>query len=217
MEAIEILDDKDAKAFVGTYKPEHHLLDLERPVTVGALDLPDYYFEHRRQLAEAVKDSKAVIEQVGMDFGKRHGRTYGLFEKYMSDDADLVVVAMGSTAGTAKVAIDALRKKGVKAGLVKPRIFRPFPREEMATALKGAKAIAVMDRSDSLSGHEGQLCTEIKAALYDKKIDKTMLDYIYGLGGREIKLSDIEHVYAELSEAAKGKVKPGVSYLGVRE
>jgi len=217
MEAIDILDDKEVKAFVGSYRPEHYLLKLEETLTIGALDLQDYYFEHRRQLAEAVKNSKPVIEDIGKEFGKKYGRAYGLLEKYMSDDAEIVIVAIGSTAGTAKAAIEDLRKNGVKAGLVKPRVFRPFPRDEMAAALKGAKAIAVMDRSDSLSGHEGQLCTEIKAALYDSGLKKTVLDYIYGLGGREIKLSEVEAVYADLAVAAKGKTGSGINYLGVRE
>jgi pyruvate ferredoxin oxidoreductase alpha subunit len=217
MEAMDILEDAEAKSFVGTYKPEHCLLDFEKPITVGALDLQDYYFEHRRQLAEGMKESKPVIIDVGKEFEKRYGRAYGLFEKYMSDDAELVMVALGSTAGTAKAVVEGLRGNGVKAGLIKLRVFRPFPKDEIAAALKNAKAIAVMDRSDSLNGNEAPLCTEVKAALYDNKMEKIVLDYIYGLGGREIKLSDIEHVYGELTAAAKGKDKPRVDYLGVRE
>jgi pyruvate ferredoxin oxidoreductase alpha subunit len=126
---------------------------------------------------------------------------------------------MGSTAGTAKVVVDGLRSKGVKAGLVKPRVFRPFPKEELAESLKGMKAIAVMDRSDSMNAQEGPLALEIKAALYDAPSGacKTVLNYVYGLGGREVKLEDIELVYNDLGEASKGKAKPRISYLGVRE
>ncbi|MBU1038121.1 MAG: pyruvate ferredoxin oxidoreductase [Candidatus Omnitrophica bacterium] len=219
MERLEILSDADAKAFVGEYKPEYYLLNFEKPITVGALDLTDYYFEHKRQQIEAIKDSKQIILDVAGEFGAKFGREYGLFEKYKMDGAEIVIVAMGSTAGTAKVVVDGLRSKGVKAGLVKPRIFRPFPKEELAESLKGMKAIAVMDRSDSMNAQEGPLALEIKAALYDAPAGscRTVLSYIYGLGGREIKLEDIELVYNDLSEASKGKAKPKVSYLGVRE
>jgi pyruvate ferredoxin oxidoreductase alpha subunit len=217
MEAIEILEDADVKKFVGQYKPEYYLLNLEKPITVGALDLQDYYFEHKRQEIEAMRQSKAVIANIGKEYGEKFGRGYGFFERYRMDDADCAVVAMGSTAGTAKAAIDELRQKGLKAGLLKPRVFRPFPKEEMADALKGVKAIAVMDRSDSLNGQEGPLCVEVKAALYDAGINKTLLNYVYGLGGREIKLDDIEKVFKDLADSIKGKKIDKVNYLGVRE
>jgi len=217
MERIEILSDEDVKKFIGEYKPEHYLLKTEDPVTIGALDLPDYYFEHRRQAAEAMKDSKSVIVDVGKDFAARTGRTYELFEKYKLDDAEFAIVAMGSTAGTTKVVVDSLRTKGMKAGLLKPRVFRPFPKEEIAEALKSMKAIAVMDRSDSMNGHEGPLCLEVKAALYDRSLSKPIVDYIYGLGGREIRMQDIEGVYKEISGILKTKGVSEVKYLGVRE
>ncbi len=217
MERIEILDDKDVKAFIGEYKPEYYLLNLDKPITMGALDLTDYYFEHKRQEIEAMKDSLSAIIKVGEEFGRKSSRPYGLFEKYKLDDADCAIVAMGSTAGTAKVVVDNLRAKGLKVGILKPRIFRPFPKNEIAEALKGLKAIAVMDRSDSMNGQEGPLCLEVKAALFDKRSDKIVLNYIYGLGGREIKLDDIEYVFKELVEVMKGKVKDRVNYLGVRE
>jgi pyruvate ferredoxin oxidoreductase alpha subunit len=217
MERIEILDDKAVQDFVGEYKPENYLLNFDRPITAGALDLTDYYFEHKRQQIEAIKDSKKVILDVAKDFAAKFGRSYGLFEKYRMEDAEVALVAMGSTAGTAKVTVDALREKGVKAGLIKPRVFRPFPKEELADALKGVKAIAVMDRSDSMNAQEGPLCLEIKAALYDKGISKTVLNYVYGLGGREIRLDEIEAVFNDLAAAIKGSKKPAVTYLGVRE
>lgn len=217
MERIEILDDEAVKKFVGVYKPEYYLLNFDKPITVGALDLQDYYFEHRRQAAEAMIKSKTVIMDVAGEYAKLSGRSYGLFEKYMMDDAEIAIVAMGSTAGTSKVVVDGLREKGVKAGLLKPRVFRPFPKEELAEALKGLKAIAVMDRSDAMNGQEGPLCLEVKAALFDKGLSKTVLDYIYGLGGREIKLDEIESVFNDLSSAVKGKKFDKVTYLGVRE
>lgn len=217
MERIEILDDAEVKSFVGVYRPKDYLLNFDNILTVGALDLTDYYFEHKRQQVEAFRKSVPVILDVAKDFASKFGRSYGLFEKYKLDDADLAIVAMGSTAGTAKVMVDTLREKGVKAGILKPRVFRPFPKEEIADALKNAKAIAVLDRSDSMNAHEGPLCLEVKAALYDAGLNKTVLNYIYGLGGREFRLEDAEYIYKELSDAVKGKAKDKVSYLGVRE
>jgi pyruvate ferredoxin oxidoreductase alpha subunit len=217
MERIEMLDDADVKKFVGEYKPEYYLLNFEKPVTAGALDLPDYYFEHKRQQAEAMRDSPPVILDVGREYGALTGRAYSFFEHYGMDDAEIAVVAMGSTAGTTKVVVDGLRKKGIKAGLLKPRVFRPFPKDEIAGALKGLKAVAVMDRSDSMNAHEGPLCLEVKAALFDNGLDETVLNYVYGLGGREIKPEEIEGIYNDLAEASKGKKKERVAYLGVRE
>ncbi len=217
MERIEILDDADVKKFVGVYKPENYLLNLERPITVGALDLQDYYFEHRRQAIEAIRNSKSVVLDVAKDYAAKFGKSYGLFEKYKLDDAECAIVAMGSTAGTAKVTIDTLREKGLKVGLLKPRLFRPFPKEEIADALQGMKAIAVMDRSDSMNGQEGPVCLEVKAALFDKGLNKAVINYIYGLGGREIRLEDIESVCNDLSSCLKGKAVNKINYLGVRD
>ena len=217
MERIEMLDDAAVKKFVGEYKPEYYLLNFDKPITLGALDLTDYYFEHKRQEIEAMRDSKAVITDVAAQFQKLAGRSYGLFERYRLDDAECAIVAMGSTAGTAKVVVDGLRSKGMKAGLLKPRVFRPFPKEELADALKNLKAIAVMVRSDAMIGQEAPLCLEVKAALFDKGLNKAVLNYIYGLGGREIKLDEIEKVYSDLSESIKGHPKSKVNYLGVRE
>lgn len=217
MERIEIIDDAEVKKFVGEYKPEYYLLNFEKPITVGALDLPDYYFEHKRQAIEGMKKSKSIIVDVAGDFAKSFGRAYGLFEKYKLDDAECAIVAMGSTAGTSKVVIDELRAKGMKVGLLKPRVFRPFPKDEIAEALSDLKAIAVFDRSDSMNGEEGPLCLEVKAALYDKGLNKTLPNYIYGLGGREIKLDDIKGVFESLFASLKGTKLDRVNYLGVRE
>lgn len=217
MERIEILSDEDVSKFVGEYKPENYLLNFDKPITVGALDLPDYYFEHKRQEIEAMKNSEKIIVDIGKEYGQKFNRPYGLFEKYKLDDAECALIAMGSTAGTSKVVVDDLRAKGLKVGLIKLRVFRPFPKEEMAEALKGLKAIAVIDRSDSMNANEGPVCLEVKAALYDKGFNKIVLNYIYGLGGREIRPEEIAAVYNDLAEAIKGKVKDKVNYLGVRE
>lgn len=217
MERIEILDDKDVKQFVGVRKPENYLLNVDKPITLGALDLPDYYFEHKRQHIEAMKDSKKIILDVAKEFKQKFGRSYDLFETYKVNDADCVIVALGSTAGTSKVVADTLRDKGVKAGVLGLRVFRPFPKKEIAEALKNVKAIAVMDRSDSMNAQEGPVALEVKSALFDNNIKKDILNYVYGLGGREVKVEDIELIFNDLMELAKGKSKDKITYLGVRE
>ena len=217
MERIEILDDPAVSKFIGKYKPEYYLLNFDKPVTIGALDLTDYYFEHKRQQIEAMRESKPIIMDAGKEYASISGRPYGFFEKYKLDDADIAIVAMGSTAGTTKVTVDNLREKGLKAGLLKPRVFRPFPKIEIADALKGVKIVSVLDRSDSMNGEEGPLCLEVKAGLFDRKSNTPVINYVYGLGGREIRLEDIEYVYNQMAEALKGKPKDRVNYLGVRE
>jgi pyruvate ferredoxin oxidoreductase alpha subunit len=217
IERMEMLDDEVVKNFIGTYTAEYPLLDVESPVTYGPLDLPDYYFEHKRQQAEAMKNAKSTILEVADEFAGISGREYGLFEAYKLEDAEIAAVVLGSTAGTAKAVVDSLREEGVKAGLLKLRAFRPFPAEELADALSGMKAVAVMDRSDSFSGIGGPVFSELRSALYGKT-DIPVVDYIYGLGGRDVPATDVEKVYRDLEgTAASGKIGELVSYLGVRE
>ena len=150
IENIELVEDDKVKEFVGTYKPEHYLLNKEEPIAVGPLDLQAYLFEHKAQQAEAMKAAKQVILDVAKDFEKMTGRSYGLFEEYKLEDAEIAIVCMNSTAGTTKFVVDNLREKGIKAGLLKIRVFRPFPVEEVAKALSHLKALAILDKSDSL-------------------------------------------------------------------
>jgi pyruvate ferredoxin oxidoreductase alpha subunit len=219
IENLELLDDAQAKEFVGPYKsPTPVLLDLDKPVTFGALHLQDYYIESRRQLHEAMKRTKDVVIEVAKEYGKLSGRTYGLFDAYKLDDAEVAVVVMNSAAGTAKVVVDELRKKGVKAGLLRPRLFRPFPYLEMAEALKGCKSVCVMDRADSFGAAGGPLFSEVRSALYDVPKRPIMINKIYGLGGRDLGLEDVRKVYQELvSLAESGNVTTLYEYITVRE
>lgn len=214
MERIELLEDAQVKSFIGEPKPPLSILDVDKPLTLGALDLPDYYFEHKRQISDAVNRSAAVIDEVGKEFGKKFGRSAGLVEKYLLDDAEVGLVALGSSCGTAKVMVDELRAKGVKAGLLKIRVFRPFPAEVIVQALSSLKTVAILDRSDSFSAQGGPLFTEVRSALADLKQKPTTLNYIYGLGGRDLTL---EHIRSVFSDLANSQGKPLVSYLGVRE
>lgn len=218
IENIELVEDDKVKEFVGKYQPEHYLLNKEEPIAVGPLDLQAYLFEHKAQQAEAMKNAKQVILDVAKDFEKMTGRSYGLFEEYKLDDAEIAVVCMNSTAGTTKFVVDSLREKGIKAGLLKIRVYRPFPAEEVAKSLSHLKAIAVLDRSDSLNAAGGALFEDVTSAMYVNNIHVPAVNYIYGIGGRDTKTSDIESVYNDLQEIVKeNKVENPYRYLGLRK
>jgi len=218
VENIELLDDEVVKKFVGEYTPEHYLLNPEEYVSMGPLDLQNYFFEHRKQLADAMSNSKEIILKVAKEFEKISGRKYDLFESYKLDDAELGIVVLNSTAGTAKVVVDKLRDEGIKAGLLKPRVFRPLPYTELADNLKGLKALAIMDKADSINGMSGPMYSEIVAGLAKANVLLPTSNYIYGLGGRDIKTCDIEKVFNDLMYVVKdGKKENKTYYLGVRD
>lgn len=218
IENIELLEDDKAKAFVGKYKPENYLLNDKKPIAVGPLDLQGYLFEHKRQQAEAMKNAKKVIKEVSEEFEKLTGRKYEFFEQYKLDDADMAIVCMNSTAGTAKYVADQLREQGVKAGVLKIRMFRPFPAEEIAEVLKGLKAVAVLDKADSLNAAGGALFEDVVSGMFTNNIHVPTVNYVYGIGGRDTTASQIEQVYKDLQEIIKsGKVTDPYRYLGVRE
>ncbi len=218
IENIELENDEDVKKFVGQYKPEHYLLNDKEPIAIGPLDLQAYLFEHKAQQAEAMKNAKKVIKEVAEEFEKWTGRKYEFFEKYKLDDAEIAIVCMNSTAGTTKAVVDELREKGVKAGLLKLRMFRPFPAEEIAEALQGLKAVAILDKADSLNAAGGALFEDITSAMYVNKKQVPMVNYIYGIGGRDTTTMQIESVYNDLQEIVKtGETGNPYRYLGLRK
>ncbi|HDL64913.1 MAG TPA: pyruvate ferredoxin oxidoreductase [Proteobacteria bacterium] len=214
VERVDALKDEEVKKFVGEYKSLYPLLDVSKPVTYGPLDLQDYYFEHKKQQAEAMKIAKRVILEVGEEYGKLSGRSYGLFDEYQTEDAEYIIIALGSTAGTAKAAVDDMRAMGKKVGVIKLRVFRPFPAPELVQALSNAKAVAVLDRSEGFSGIGGPLFQEVRSALY-RKADMPVSGYVYGLGGRDITPEMIAGVFGDLKE---GRIHEDEAFhLGVRE
>ena len=219
LENIVLLDTDSVKAFVGEYRPEHYLLKAENPLAVGAYDLGCHYMEHKVQQAEAMKAAKARILEVAARFEALTGRKYGLFEAYCMEDAEVALVLIGSSAGTAKEAINELRAQGKKVGQIKVRSFRPFPSEDICEALKNVKAFAVMDKDDSFNAHCGPMFAEVTASLYAAGISGPKgINYIYGLGGRDVRVESIQHVFAELEKiAATGEVGETYRYLDVRE
>lgn len=217
IENIELIEDEKVKEFVGKYKPEHYLLNAKEPMAIGPLDLQAYLFEHKYQQAEAMKKAKDVILKVSKDFEELTGRKYSFFEEYRLDDAEFAIVCMNSTAGTVKAVVDELRAKGIKAGLLKIRVFRPFPADEVANALGHLKAVAILDKADSLNAIGGALFEDVTSSMYVNGKNVPAINYIYGIGGRDTTTKDIHNVYTDLQEVANsGKVENPYRYLSVR-
>lgn len=217
VENIELLEDGEVKGFVGEYHPEHSLLKAGETMAVGPYDVTHYYFEHKKQEAEAMKAAKGAILEQGKRFGKMTGRTYGFFEEYCMEDAEEALVLIGSTAGTAKATVDQLRAQGKKVGLVKLRVFRPFPAEELAQALSHCKAVAVMDKSEGFSACGGPIFAETRSALYDLENRPKLINVVYGLGGRDVSTGDLANLYQRLEHIAQnGEVGEVYTHMGVR-
>ena len=170
VENIELLEDEEVKNFVGEYEPEEFLLNPGKPIAVGPYSVTSYAMEAKKNQEIALENAKDVVLKVAKEFKKISGRSYGLFEEYKTKDADYIMLLIGSAAGTAKQAVDDLRAKGKKVGVIKLRLFRPFPADELATALKGAKAVAIMDRTESYNGNGGPLGSEVTAGLFRNKV-----------------------------------------------
>lgn len=217
IENLCLLDDEEVKSFIGEYKPAHPLLDTDNPVTYGAMTLPDSYIEIKRQQSEAMRLAKDVILKVGEGFGLLSGRGYGLLESYRLDGAEVAIVILSSSAGTTKVAVDELRAKGLKVGLLKPRVFRPFPYREIGEALRGVKVVGILDRSDSFSSFGGPLFTEVRSALYELNERPVVVGRVFGLGGRDYGVEDAIKVFDELLRIKKtGRIDKLVDYITVR-
>ena len=218
VENIELIEDEKVKAFVGEYNPENYLLNAKMPMAVGPYANSPFYMETKMNQRIAMNNAKQVILDVAKEFEAISGRKYGFFEEYKLDDADYAIVIIGSAAGTTKDAIDSLRKKGIKAGLLKIRVFRPFPGEEIAEALKNTKAIAIMDRAESFSAYGGPLGSEVKSALFDAGVTAKTVNYFYGLGGRDYTVESATNVYQDLIDIVENGAAPEqFKYIGLRK
>ena len=219
IENIELVEDDKVKAFVGEYNPENYMLDRDNPCAIGPLDHFTHCYEHKRQQAEAMVKSKKVILEVSEKFAEMTGRKYGLFEEYNTEGAEVAVVLLNSTAGTAKYVADKYKSEGKKVAIIKPRVFRPFPVDEIAEALKQYKVVAIMDKCEGFNAAAGPLFTEVTSAMMVKGVrEPQVVNYIYGLGGRDVKAEDIGVVFDEILEIAKtNTVKKTYNYIGVRE
>ena len=230
LESVNVLPDETVRKFVGTRKIPlirghkgklvPFKLDPENPITMGPLDLYDYYFEHKRQQEEAMQRAPRIIKEVHDEYARISGREYGngLVEPYRLEDAEIATICLGSTAGTTKTVVDQLRSKGIKAGLLRLRTYRPYPVKDIINTLENVKAIAVMDRSHSFGAQGGPVFHEIRHVLYDASIHPHVVDYIYGLGGRDMPQSLIHEIYKDLQKILETKrVEKPVQFIGVRE
>jgi len=198
VENMELIEDDLVKGFVGEYTPENYLLKKENPLAVGPYGISAYYMEFKMQQVEAMRQAKTAILEVAERFEALTGRKYGFFEEYRMDDAEVALVIIGSSAGTGKSAVDALRAAGKKVGLIKLRVFRPFPMEEIAAALSRVSAVAVMDKAEGFSNAGGPLFVDVRSALYDQENRPKIINYVYGLGGRDIKTDDFGTIFDQL-------------------
>jgi len=215
MEGLQIIGPEAAQKFVGEYDPAFSLLDTATPISIGPLHLAEYYFECRRQMIEAMDQARNVIVDVGRQYGELTGRTYGHTESYRLDDAEVAIIALGSTCGTAKVAADRVREKGIKAGVLRLRTFRPFPGQQLAEIVGRVGTVAVMDRSVSYGQQGGPVFHEIRSYTSD---GPQMISYVYGLGGRDVFTRDLEGVFEELVRIKQsGDCGEVFRYLGLRE
>jgi pyruvate ferredoxin oxidoreductase alpha subunit len=218
LETMQIEDDKAVKEFVGEFLPMYPLLDIDTPITSGPIDFTDFYFEHKRNQIEGIENAPKVIEEIGEEFGKKFGRKYGFFEEYKMEDAEIAILIMSSAAGTAKETVDELREQGKKVGLVKLRVFRPFPAQKLAESLCRVKALAVLDRASSPGAQGAPLYVETRSALFDYSERPKIVNYVYGLGGRDITPQHFREIYSKLEKIAQiGKIEEHYGYINLRE
>lgn len=218
IENIMLLENEEVKKFVGKYEPKEYLLDINKNISMGPLALQKYYFSIRKDLSVAMDNAIDVINQVSDEFYKLTGRKYELYEKYKLDDAQIGIIALNSTAGTIKDAIDKLRDKGIKIGLLKPRCFRPLPYTSIPQELKNLKALAIMDKADSINGYCGPLFGEITSAMFSQNVHVNAINYIYGLGGADVKIDDIEDIANNLINISNtGKIDKVKYFLGLEK
>lgn len=218
VENIELLEDKLVKDFVGEYEPEEYLLNPGRPIAVGPYSVSNYAMEAKKNQEIAMENAREVILEVAQKFKEMAGREYGFFEEYRTEDADYIMLIMGSAAGTAKQAVDDLREQGKKVGVLKLRVFRPFPADEIAQALKKCRAVAIMDRCESYNGNGGPLGSEVPAALFKNKVMIEAVNYIYGLAGRDFTIRDVTEIFAELEDMMENGTTVGqYQYIRLRK
>jgi len=220
MENTLIETAEEIAEFVGKFNSQYSLLDSENPLTVGSSAMSDYYFEHKVNQVQGIENARKIIKEVGKEFGDRFGRYYGYFESYKLEDAEAALVLMGSAMGTAKEVVDRLRSQGEKVGLLKIRVFRPFPDRELKESLSGLRSIAVLDRAFSPGTPGGPLFREIRSALYDcdAEVKPLIFPYIYGLGGRDIGIDHVEKIFEEIKEKSEtNEYNIEIKFVNLRE
>jgi pyruvate ferredoxin oxidoreductase alpha subunit len=222
---IQVLPDAVVQEFVGQYEPVYTLFDFENAPCFGGFDgLVGYYFEHKKEQIEAMDRAKAIIVEVGREYGRLSGRNYGLFETYRLEDAEVAVVVQASATGVCRMMVDNLREKGLPVGLLRLRVFRPFPADELVGALQHLKVVGVLDRAACPGSRGGPVFIDLKAAFYDafsqRKVDPQtkIVSFLYGLGGREFGPEQAEEILWRLLETSgKDKLENLTYYAGLKK
>lgn len=217
MERCVMEDDETVAKFVGTYEPQNGLLTSESPIGAGMFANGSAYMKSRYVLRNANRASLPVIEKYGKAWSEICGRPFSLVDTWECEDADYIVVVIGSAAGNMRHVARQLREKGIKVGVVRPRVYRPFPNEQIVEACKGAKAIAIMDRADSIGGQFGPLAVDTMSALYEAGLNIPTKNYIYGLGGNDLTNEVVSGIYHDLKLLSEGKIDGSLEYVGIQE
>jgi pyruvate ferredoxin oxidoreductase alpha subunit len=216
IEPMMMPEPDEVKKYLPPYQPKLRL-DPQNPISMGPVGMPDVYTEAKKAHDEALKASKPVILEAWKEFAELFGRTYQPVETYRTEEADAILITMGSISETAMTAVDAMRQAGKKVGLVRIRLWRPFPAEELLAAVKHARALAVVDRVVALSGGCGPVCCEVKAAFYDRKFYPYIQNYIAGLGGRDVTVQVFEEMADQLTASLQSGEPMGYEIINVRE
>ncbi len=216
IEPIELPDQEEVDAFLPAFKPKYKL-DPRKPLTMGPVGVPEIYFEAKRAQDEAFKNSRRVINRVWKDWAGRFGRQYNAVETYRLEEAEVAILIMGSMAETAMTAVDKMREEGKKVGLIRLRLWRPFPVQDFRRAISGIPVLAVVDRALTIGGVGGPVGTEVRAALYAAARRPRIVNFIAGLGGRDITVEDFEEMADRAAQYRKKRPKEAYEYIGVRE
>ena len=216
-EVLELFEDNQVRSFTGEYKTDYSLLNTKNPLTYGPYQTSEYYFESKKQAADAMEKSMKTVKKVSEEFEAFSGRGQPVVESYMMEDAEIAIMVMSSTAGTTRTIVDQLREDGIKAGLIKPRLFRPFPSKEIIKIVKNLKSLAILDRSEPFSSGGGPLFTETRSALFESRYKPNIMNYIYGLGGRDAGIKDIKEVFLGMLEENDMRDEAKIRHLGVRK
>ena len=219
IEPVKLEDDEEVRKFVPR-RPREIKLDPDKPMTLGAIGDPNWYYEFKVQQQVAMEESRKVFDEVTNEFAKKFGRRYGAIETFMTEDAEAIIVTMGSTAGTFRVAVEKIRKEGAKVGLVTIKLYRPFPRDDITKVLSNAKVVGIAER-DLFFGaaYPGYLFNDIATSLYLADIRIKLAGFVFGLGGRALRFSEAYDTVKKVWSFAKGEAeipkKP--IFVGVRE
>ena len=215
MERCELMEDAVVKEFVGDYSPKYALLNTDDPVGHGMFAFGDSYMKSRLAGRRAIDGALPIIEEYGKAWAEKTGRPFELVDTWGTEDADHIVVVLGSAAGNARYIGKQVRADGLKVGVVRPKVYRPFPSAQIVEACKNAKSIAILDRSDALGAQHGPLASDVMAALYDAGLSIPTKNYVFGLGGADLTNELMFKVYADLQKLATGDLDRSIEYLGI--